>query len=114
MELAQAGAAATAAHAHRRRRPGRSCSSHVAEYADGWIPIGGAGVRAALPALHEAWASAGRTAMPEVVPFGVLADAGKLDYYEEIGCSEVVLRVDGAPGLETLRALDALVPLLDR
>ena len=31
--------------------PGPKLFAHVAEYADGWIPIGGAGVRAALPDL---------------------------------------------------------------
>ena len=88
--------------------------AHVAEYADGWFPIGGAGVRNALPQLHEAWAAAGRTGEPEVVPFGVLADASKLDYYDGVGCSEVVLRVDGAGRDKTLRQLDQLQLLLAR
>ncbi len=88
--------------------------SHVAEYADGWFPIGGAGVRSALPALHDAWSAAARSGTPEVVPFGVLADAGKLDYYEGLGCSEVVLRVNGADRDDTLRQLDELQRLLTR
>src|SRR5215475_14196869 len=33
---------------------------HIAEYADGWIPIGGAGVREAIPRLEEACAEFGR------------------------------------------------------
>lgn len=81
---------------------------HVAEYADGWFPIGGAGVRDALPALQQAWAEAGRSGVPEVVPFGVIADAAKLRYYHELGCSEVVLRVHGADRDATLRQLDLL------
>ena len=40
--------------------PGRSCSPHIAEYADGWIPIGGRGLREALPRLRDAVAEAGR------------------------------------------------------
>ena len=44
--------AARPAGAHRRRAPGPKLFAHVAEYADGWIPIGGAGVRAALADLH--------------------------------------------------------------
>jgi len=85
--------------------------AHVAEYSDGWFPIGGAGVREALPALHEAWAAAERGGEPEVVPFGVLPDPGKLDYYRSIGCSEVVLRVEGLGRDSALRQLDEMVPL---
>ena len=88
--------------------------AHVAEYADGWFPIGGAGLRDALPHLRDAWSAAGRTGEPEVVPFGVLADAGKLDHYERLGCSEVVLRVDRNDRDATLRQLDELQTLLDR
>ncbi|CAB4863016.1 unannotated protein [freshwater metagenome] len=82
--------------------------AHICEYADGWFPIGGAGVREALPALHAAWQAADRIGSPEVVPFGVVADAGKLDYYRGLGCSEVVLRVNGAGRDATLRQLDEL------
>ncbi len=82
--------------------------SHVAEYADGWFPIGGAGVRDALPQLQNAWEAAGRSGKPEVVPFGVLPDPGKLDYYREIGCSEVVLRVEGLGRDSALRQLDQM------
>lgn len=82
--------------------------AHISEYADGWFPIGGAGVRDALPALRQAWDAARRSGAPEVVPFGVVADAGKIDYYRTIGCSEVVLRVVGADRDTTLHQLDAL------
>ncbi len=84
----------------------------IAEYGDGWMPIGGGGVRSALPALHDAWSAAGRSGSPEVVPFGVLADLGKLDHYEELGCTEVVLRVLGASKDDTLRQLDDLSTLV--
>ena len=42
----------------------------VAEYGDGWIPIGGAGLTTALPRPGEAVAAAGRDpATLEIVPF---------------------------------------------
>ena len=82
--------------------------AQVAEYADGWFPIGGAGVREAIPQLQAAWDAAGRTGVPEIVPFGVLADPGKLDYYRSIGCSEVVLRVEGLGRDAALRQLDQM------
>jgi probable F420-dependent oxidoreductase len=81
--------------------------AHVAEYADGWIPIGGGGVRVALPQLHRAMEAAGRDpATARVVPFGSFPDPGKLDYYGSLGIDEVVLRVPvGGP--------DVALPVLD-
>jgi len=81
--------------------------AHVAEYADGWIPIGGAGVRAELPQLHKAVEAAGRDpATVRIVPFGTLPEPGKLDYYASLGMEEVVLRVPvGSP--------DVALPVLD-
>ena len=79
----------------------------VAEYADGWMPIGGAGVTAALEPLRAAFQSAGRDPETlEVVPFGTVPDEGKLAHYASIGCTEVVLRVPSGPGSEMLRVLD--------
>ncbi len=86
---------------------GPTLFAHVAEYADGWMPIGGAGLRDALPALRAAFEEAGRD--PDalhVVPMGVLPDRGKLDYYASIGVSEAVLRLPSAPRDEVLPVLD--------
>jgi len=81
--------------------------AHVAEYADGWIPIGGAGVREALPQLHRAVEAAGRDpSTVRVVPFGTIPDQGKFEYYASIGIDEVVLRVPAGDR-------DAVVPVLD-
>lgn len=81
----------------------------IADYADGWIPIGGAGVNKQLPALHEAMERAGRDpAELTIVPFGVLPDPGKLAYYEESGFQEVVFRLPPAPAEKVLPILDKL------
>jgi probable F420-dependent oxidoreductase len=86
---------------------GPTLFEHVAEYADGWIPIGGAGVRAALPELHRAVEAAGRDpATVRVVPFGTVPDPGKLEYYSSLGIDEVVLRVPVA-------GRDVVLPVLD-
>jgi len=80
---------------------------HVAEYADGWIPIGGAGVRHALPDLHRALEKAGRDPVDvRVVPFGTIPDPGKVEYYSSIGIDEVVLRVP-------VGGRDVVLPVLD-
>jgi len=81
--------------------------AHIAEYADGWIPIGGAGVRAALPDLQRACESAGRDpGAIRVVPFGTLPDPGKLEYYASIGVTEIVLRLPTGDA-------DTVLPVLD-
>jgi probable F420-dependent oxidoreductase len=87
--------------------------AHVAEYADGWIPIGGGGVRAALPDLHGACEAAGRDpATLRIVPFGTVPDPGKLEYYESIGITEVVLRLPSADDATVARTLDRYGDLL--
>jgi probable F420-dependent oxidoreductase len=81
--------------------------SHVAEWADGWIPIGGAGIKQALPALHEALASVGRSPESvEIVPFGTLPTEEKLEHYRTLGVREVVLRLPPADLDTTRRRLD--------
>jgi probable F420-dependent oxidoreductase len=80
----------------------------IAAYGDGWMPIGGAGVRKALPQLHAAMEAAGRDpAELTIIPFGVMPDPGKMDYYAEIGFDEVVFRIPPAPA-------DKVLPVLDR
>ena len=87
--------------------PGPKLFAHVAEYADGWIPIGGAGIRAALPDLHLACERTGRDpAALRIVPFGTIPDPAKLEYYASLGIDEIVLRVPTAPA-------DAVLPVLD-
>ncbi len=86
----------------------------IAAHADGWMPIGGAGVADVLPALRAAFEAAGRDpAHAEVVPFGTVASSAKLTYFRELGCDEVVLRVPMGTKDEVRRALDDLVPFLD-
>ncbi|WP_018655217.1 TIGR03619 family F420-dependent LLM class oxidoreductase [Actinomadura flavalba] len=84
---------------------GPALFEHIAEYGDGWLPIGGAGVRAALPALAGACARRGRPPVP-VIPFGTLPDPAKLAYYADLGVEEVVLRVPAGDR-------DAVLPVLD-
>jgi probable F420-dependent oxidoreductase len=82
--------------------------AHIAEYADGWIPIGGAGLGKALPQLREVVAEAGRDpATLEIMPFGSIPDQGKLDHFAEIGVTECVFRLPSA-------ARDRVLPVLDK
>jgi probable F420-dependent oxidoreductase len=87
---------------------GPTLFAHIAEYAQGWIPIGGRGLTDAIPRLRDAVAEAGRDpADLRIIPFGSVPDAGKLDHFEQIGVTEVVFRVPSAPA-------DVVLPILDR
>lgn len=81
---------------------------HIAEYGDGWIPIGGHGLTEAIPRLREVVAQAGRDPDDlEIVPFGSIPDPGKLDHFERIGVTECVFRIPSAPR-------DVVLPHLDQ
>ena len=81
---------------------------HIAEYADGWIPIGGRGITEALPKLRAAFEEAGRDpGSVQVTPFGSIPDQGKLDYFESLGVNECVFQLPSA-------GADQVLPLLDK
>ncbi|MBA3654538.1 MAG: LLM class F420-dependent oxidoreductase [Actinobacteria bacterium] len=88
--------------------PGPKLFRHIAEYADGWMPIGGAGVRESLPALHQAAEEAGRDAKDiDLLIFFSTPDKGKLDYYAEMGVTRTVFGLPSATS-------DVVLPLLDK
>jgi probable F420-dependent oxidoreductase len=78
----------------------------IADYADGWLPIGGGGLTQTLPKLREAWQQAGRTGEPIVLPYGVLPNEGKLAHYAELGIEEVVVNLTEGDEDTVLRSLD--------
>lgn len=80
--------------------------AHIAEYADGWLPIGGRGLTESLPELHRTWTAAGRAGTPELVPSFVLPSPGKLAHYRELAAAEVVLQLPSGDENEVLRTLD--------
>ncbi|MBT2505456.1 LLM class F420-dependent oxidoreductase [Streptomyces sp. ISL-98] len=87
--------------------------AHVAEYADGWLPIGGRGLTESLPVLREVWEAAGRDPDGlQVVPYAVVPNAGKLAHYAELGVREVVLQLPPAGEAEVLRVLDKYAAFL--
>ncbi|MFD4745755.1 LLM class F420-dependent oxidoreductase [Streptomyces rubiginosohelvolus] len=87
--------------------------AHIAEYADGWLPIGGGGLTESLPKLRAAWEEAGRDPKGlQVVPYAVQPSPGKLAHYAELGIEEVVLQLPPADEPEVLRTLDAYAAYL--
>ena len=82
--------------------------AHIAEYADGWIPIGGRGLTEAIPKLRDVVEEAGRDfSTLHITPFGVIPEQGKLDHYESIGVTECVFQLPSA-------SADVVLPLLDK
>jgi probable F420-dependent oxidoreductase len=87
--------------------PGPKLFAHIAEYCDGWIPIGGRGLTEAIPELRRVVEEAGRDpAGLEIIPFGSIPDPGKLDHFERLGVTECVFRIPSWPR-------DRVLPLLD-
>ena len=106
--------------AGRRRVPvlvggaaGPKMFAHLVEYADGWVPIGGAGLSSTLPEIRAALADAGRDPDGfEVVPFAAVPDHGKLDHYEGLGVTETVFDLPSAPRDEVLPVLDRFAEMV--
>src|SRR5580704_1072710 len=85
----------------------------VVEYADGWIPIGGRGLTQAVPRLSALAETAGRDpATLGVVPFGTIADEGKLEHFAGLGITEVVLRIRAGDERSVRAELESLAPLV--
>ncbi|WP_406286737.1 TIGR03619 family F420-dependent LLM class oxidoreductase [Streptomyces sp. NBC_00209] len=87
--------------------------AHIAEAADGWLPIGGGGLTESVPRLRTVWEAAGRDPKDlHIVPYGVLPSPGKLSRFADLGIEEAVLQLPPAPEPEVLRTLDAYAAYL--
>ena len=93
--------------------PGPTLFRHVAEFADGWLPVGGAGIKSALDDLWRAADAAGRDPSTiDIIPFGSFPTPEKLEYFASMGISEVVCRLPSAPADEVLPQLERLATFL--
>ena len=81
---------------------------HVAEFADGWMPIGGSGLATNLTELRRVTEAVGRDpGSIAITVFGTSPDAAKIDYYESLGVERVVFTLPSSSDPEkVLRALD--------
>ncbi|MEU5438589.1 LLM class F420-dependent oxidoreductase [Streptomyces sp. NPDC020719] len=93
--------------------PGPKLFAHIAEQADGWLPIGGAGFTESLPRLRQAWDAAGRDPGDlQIVPYAVAPNPGKLAHFEELGIGEIVVLLPSGDESTVLKALDEYTPYL--
>ena len=89
--------------------------AHIAEYATGWIPIGGAGLAESIPALRTAFTDAGRDPdSMRIIPFGSQPSPDKLAHFERIGVTECVFRLPSAPAEVVMPILDEQARLIAR
>ena len=90
--------------------PGKILFAQMAEYADGWMPFGGGGMKASVGELRAVFESRGRDpGQLHIVPMGVFPNREKLDYYASMGVTETVLRLPSAPRDDVMRVLDEYV-----
>lgn len=90
--------------------PSPKLFAHVAEFGQGWVPLGGHGLADAIPRLRERVAAAGRNPDGlEIVPFTTAeATHGKLDAFERAGATEVAFDVQPGDGPTVRGVLDRL------
>lgn len=89
---------------------------HLAEYADGWLPIGGKGLKDDIQAMRDAASEAGRD--PDELSvnlFGVMPDPGRLEYYRELGADRVALGLPPEKRFTDIggATADVILPILD-
>jgi probable F420-dependent oxidoreductase len=91
---------------------GPSLFRHVAEYADGWMPIGGSGLARHWNELRSACERVGRD--PSTVRVTVVfarPDEGAVSHYASLGVERLVLSLPSAPAPKVLPLLDRLTKL---
>jgi probable F420-dependent oxidoreductase len=81
---------------------------HITEFADGWIPIGGSGLKESLPRLREQFERSGRDPSSlQVTVVGAEPSPGKLAHLGTLGVTRFLISIPAAPS-------DTVLPLLDR
>lgn len=92
--------------------PGPKSFAAVAEYCDGWMPIGAFGTwQKALPDLRVALEAVGRSFEDfDLTLFGGTPDKAKFEGYREAGVARVFLAAPCETPDAALRALDAYAP----
>jgi probable F420-dependent oxidoreductase len=92
----------------------RSVFDHVAELAEGWIPIGGRGLSDAVARLRDRVALAGRDPDSlEVIPFTSAAtDPAKVDVLQRAGATEIAFDISAEDAAQSMRTLDRVAALV--
>ena len=95
---------------------GPKTAAHIAEFCDGWMPIGGRhAIEAGWAEIVKACEAIDRDpATVRLSVFGAKPDAESLEELAELGVVEAVLGLPQGPRDDVLAHLEKLAPLLDR
>lgn len=88
----------------------------IAEFGNGWLPLGGVGVDdQGLRHLSEALARHDRSLSEiDIVPYSIVPDPARLEQLQELGVSQVVLKLPAGDESGTLATLDEYQKAMDR
>ena len=95
-------------------RLGPSTKAHMAEFCDGWMPIGGRSTKEQIPEVRQAVAEAGRD--PDaftVYIYGTKPDLEQLRYFASIGVDAASFWLPPADRDEVIPILDGYATLLE-
>jgi probable F420-dependent oxidoreductase len=93
--------------------PGPVLFSHIAQYADGWMPVGGARLSKNLAQLRQLFESAERDpGAIEVVTITWTPSAGKLAHFRDVGVTEAVMNLPSSGRDNVLSVLDEYVNIV--
>ena len=93
---------------------GPNTAKHIAEFCDGWMPIGARGVRGGWHDVEKACHAFGRG--PHTIELGVFGappDDAKLTALAGLGLSRAVLAMPQGSRDEVLSELERVVPLIE-
>ncbi len=93
---------------------GPKTAAHIAEFCDGWMPIGGSNLKG-LDIVHDACRAIDRD--PDSLEIGVFraqADAKALDELQEMGVKRALLELPQGSRDDVLRALEDMADLVNR
>lgn len=89
--------------------------AHVAEFGDGWMPVGSHGLDEAIPMLHRACEGLGRDpGTVRIIPFGATPEPERLARLCALGIQEVVLHVRSGPRDQVLANLDRVAGVIEQ
>jgi len=87
---------------------------HIAEFADGWAPIGPRTIMDGLPLLQKAFEDAGRDpASIRLHAFDHRSEPSLVEHYASLGVERLVINIAPYERAELERVLDELAPLND-
>lgn len=88
--------------------------SHIAEYADGWAPIGPRTIMEGLPLLQKAFEDADRDpASIRLHAFDSRSEPSLVEHYASLGVERMVINIAPHDADGLARTLDELAPLVD-